>query len=405
MNRKLLIIGGVILILIVLGIWVYLMLYGVPKSSDEVFANLGFQSGPIDTSLPTPEEPAPTTNINTEPAPVEALTQLTIRPTVGAHLLEEQGIYYARYVEAGTGHVYEINLESMNESRISGTTFTQITNAVFAPDGSAVALIQNGVAATETTLGLINSDRTGEESVTTIELPLDIQNLTFSEDSKAVRFTVSDFTSTRGYQQKIGADIPELLFTIPLSDITMIWDRDEDFFVHTKPASALDGYVYRLNGSELTRVTTGGRGLTALISDSTIITAYYTDDEQENTLINLETKTVGSLPISVLPEKCTFTKEGINIVWCTVPTEIVSGELQDDWYLGKTSFTDRLWKVDVTNQSATLRSNFNTESGRTIDGVSVTQKGPYVLFINRLDAVLWLFNDQVWVFTTSVSIS
>ena len=121
MNRKVLIGIGVVLIFIVLGVWVYLMIYGVPKNSDDVFANLGFGSGPIDDSLPPPitEEPTPTI-LDTETPDPEALRQLTVRPVAGATIFADGDTQYIRYAERGTGHVYEINIASGNESRISG---------------------------------------------------------------------------------------------------------------------------------------------------------------------------------------------------------------------------------------------------------------------------------------------
>ena len=395
MNRKLLIIGGVILICIVLGIWVYLMLYGVPKSSDEIFANLGFGSGPIADTLPEPEVSTPTI-IDTEPAPPEALRQLTVRPVAGATIIAEEGIYYARYVERGTGHIYEINLTTQNENRISGTTFTKITDAVFAPDGQSVALISHDVEITETTIGILNSDRSGEESVTTIPLPNDIENITFSEDSSAVRFTISDFGGTRGYQQPVQNEAERaLLFNIPISSVIMNWARDAETYVSTKPATQLDGYIFGIRDGQLERITSGGPGLLALTSEGYIITTILDAGTPLTRLIERETSTESLLPIIAIDTKCSFSNTSDSTLWCAEPISDFDADEQSLWYQGKTTLTDRLWKINLTDQTATLRSNFNIESGRTIDVTNLTHSDAYVLFINRIDETLWVFNDII----------
>ena len=55
MNRALVITVGIVIIIIVLGVWVYLMLFGTPEKTGDVFTNLGFEISQQDTTIAPPQ--------------------------------------------------------------------------------------------------------------------------------------------------------------------------------------------------------------------------------------------------------------------------------------------------------------------------------------------------------------
>ena len=395
MKKKLLfIIPGIVILLLVFGVWVYLMVFGVPDDQNDVFANLGVGE---ESSTFVPEVPEPE-SIITPPAPAapDALRQLTIRPVAGAVLVETDGISKVRYAERGTGHIYEINPNGEGEIRLSGTTIPRVTNAVFSPDGNQVALIKEELFATEVTVGTFVTNESGDAVLESFGLPFDARNVVFSEDSSAVRFTITSSVGTRGYQEDIASGAREQLFNILLTDIVLDWRRDDAFYMHTKPSAEREGFVYRLRGNELLRVVPGGHGLVTLIND-----AYVLRSQSEGTgplfeAIDRETGEAATLPLSMLPEKCAFSPKNEQRVWCAAPITLpLSMVYPDDWYKGLAQLSDSLWEINIPAQEAILQSDFTADTSRTIDVTKLSTNGLAVLFVNRLDGTLWIFDSTI----------
>jgi hypothetical protein len=136
--KKILIILGVIIILVLGAAWAYVFIYGVPENADEIFARFD-RAG--DAPVFTGDENSGDIDVGEgddgmNEGVVSRLRQLTTRPVAGA-VFTTAGI---RYVERGTGHVYEIDLASGEERIVSGTTLQRTIRAVFSPDGTHVAL-------------------------------------------------------------------------------------------------------------------------------------------------------------------------------------------------------------------------------------------------------------------------
>ena len=100
--------GGTILFLLI-GFWVYSFLYGSPTNGDSVFTNLGIfgQNNTEEIITPLVIEENPTVDVATE-----RLRQLTTKPVIGARIVDLASTTVMRYVEAGTGHIFDIDLVS-----------------------------------------------------------------------------------------------------------------------------------------------------------------------------------------------------------------------------------------------------------------------------------------------------
>jgi hypothetical protein len=83
MKKSLLITIGILTLLIVIGIWAYLFMYGAPKNADEVFARFGI--GGNEEIIPVPlEDTRIDVTSESEPNVPKRLRQLTTRPVAGA---------------------------------------------------------------------------------------------------------------------------------------------------------------------------------------------------------------------------------------------------------------------------------------------------------------------------------
>jgi hypothetical protein len=97
------------------------------------------------------------------------------------------------------------------------------------------------------------------------------------------------------------------------------------------------------------------------------------------------------LPLSTLPEKCVWAHKSENTAYCAVPQFILPATYPDDWYKGRVSFTDELWKLDLATGETTFISDLPKESGQSIDAVNLvlSSDDEYITFINKTDLTLW----------------
>lgn len=163
MRKSLLIAGGTGIILLLVAMWVYLLFFGTPKNINDVFTSFDFGDNPEPFIPPppteTPIEQNPTVNLSGK-----ALRQLTTRPVIGFREIVGDAsttpqLYYA---EAGTGHMYSIDLRSGVERRISGTTIIDASRAVFSMDGKTVVIQSGAIGSQKTELGQFKE---GQESI------------------------------------------------------------------------------------------------------------------------------------------------------------------------------------------------------------------------------------------------
>ena len=389
-NKKIIFISLVALILLIGVIFIYLMVYGPDKGPGGIFTNFSNNNQPPATFT---DNPGSSAVIPPAEEVVKSLRQLTDRLVVGATLFSRGGETLVRYVESGTGHIYEINPLIGSEVLVSGTTFIRITKAIFSVDGNWVILISEESDKKTAFLGTINEDK----SLIGRYLPPNIDNIAFTEGS--VYFTTANQSGTRGYLEDLIAGDRKLLFSLPLISVRVIWLENSNHLIATKPSGRLPGFVYEIENGLLKRVVGGTRGLTVLANEGFVVYGS-TGDEGSliGRLINQETGEPGWLPIYTLPEKCTFNPADEIDLWCAWP---INGPNQyrfiypDSWYQGTHSTDDILWQVDLREQVAHQKANFRSLAGHQIDASNLIYLNYQLLFINRINNTLWLFNEPI----------
>lgn len=390
MKKSVIITTGVVLILIVLGIWGYLLFFGTPADSDEVFANLGIGDGPGAPSpapqeTPTPRQ-EPVTQVDTQG---EALRQLTTKPVAGFAYMGSSSDSI-RYVERGTGHVFEIGLANGQERRVSGTTIPNVVDAVFSPEGSTVALVSEDGYTRKIVAGSLNGS---DEQVDFISLPNNAFEPSFATEYR-VRYGVRTDTGVEGYELDVRDSQPLRLFSIPLRDISILWE--DNTYVYNRPARAQLGALYVVDGG-LAPVTSAAYGLVAGMSSGHYFETHVEGEDLVSAAISRSSGERRGLAIDYIPEKCAVSTAATSSMWCAAPLEEYGDSFLEDWYKGTVRSEDLLWRVDILRGQAQLSANFLEQSGRMID-VDQLLAGPRdetVLLRNRLDNTLWLYDSTV----------
>ena len=389
MNRAVIITIGIVTILLVLAIWVFLLLFGTPEKPQDIFSDLGIIKS---TERDVSQEGIDTNLTDTALVRVgdTGLQQLTTEAIAGFGIATSGAKDIVRYVETGTGHIYEIDLVSGVKKQISRTTIPGIVSGVFSPQASVVALISH-LESEAITIGEIpkNVDVDLQRTL----LPLGARNVAFVDEG-TVLYTRSTLQQTLGYSRSIADGVETKLFEIQVPNMTLVWGgHSADVYAYTKPTEHLEGYAYKIEGDTILPTTGKGVGFVPVIGDTTmIITAVDAEEKTyRSALLNQETDSPTAQPLVMLPEKCTF--ENKNIAWCGAGYEVPKNTYLEDWYKGVIHPQDALWRINTQSQTATLIANPEQDAGRPLDitAMSINTSKDVLLFINKTDGTLWMY--------------
>lgn len=384
MKRPLIITIGILIILFVLGMWVYLLMYGTPQKTSEVFANLGF----IAPSEIVPEFVEPvvidenTSQLSLGGARFE---QLTTRAVAGsAFASSTKPLLW--YVEQGTGHIFEIDLDTGIETQISLTTIPQAAEAIFSRE--AVAITSYDGYLRKVVAGLFTDDGT---EIDFVKLPTGASDVVFDDDD-TLQFTLTKDGQTIGYSFDIETLNTLEVFRVGIPDLKTQWGYPlPEIFVSTKPSKLMEGYTYKVSKNKLIPVTPSQYGLTSFMNDLYIVTAHV---EQESYVTeSIHNGVVTKQAPLMIPEKCILSQISAQQTWCASPIDIQNSDYLEDWYKGKIISEDHLWKTSLENQNSTLVADLAELSGKTIDvmDIQLNVQEDLLLITNKIDRTLWIY--------------
>lgn len=391
MKRTLLIVGGITIVLILIGIWAYILFTGT-TSENVSFNDFGFGDTTDPTVIVTPDtNPA----IDTEPESTtpDRLQQLTTGPVAGyVQLTTSAANPTVMYVESGTGHIYTINLTTKESNRASATTIPLTNSAAITPNGRHVMMQSNHGQQASFIIGTIGST---SDRLSNFELNEPVVSFTATIENEFLFATqgVGELV-VKKYNPLTSNSV--ILFTIPFVETTIAWNHTAagPHIVYPKTTNKLEGYVYSYTNGVADRVNASGFGLSAVgSSQSTIYSKLDGETYQTYNLSNKELSSV-STPLTFIPEKCQFTKSSGVIALCGAGLESASVNMPDSWYRGTYTANDAIWEYNTTQQSARLLVSPETTTGRMIDLVnpklSINDHNLY--FQNKLDQTLWVYN-------------
>lgn len=388
--KKLIIATLVVVLVLISGIWGYLLFFGAPSSVGDVFADLGLGTSEDRVFEPS-EDQTESTGGESEIVPPDSkkLKLLSLRTTAGSAIIGTGTAQrVVRMVEQGTGHIYDIDPLTNKESRVSGTTYAGITNAYVSPDGNIVVLVaEKAVGRTVQLVSLVSSS-----SEATL-LPNDATEFGFSDDSNRLFYVRGDSKGSVGYAYTIETKQDRVLFTVPFRSISVLWG--DEIIIYNRPGEGYPGFAYVVgNNSQLETLSVGGDGLTVFRAGDTVLVNRY-DSEGYQAFLVRENDSDVPLGLIAMPEKCAAGATA-TIIWCAESAYKGSDDLPVAWYKGLVSFTDRLTTIDVTRgtQQAALLSK---EANRPIDVIDMkaSSDGSALVFTDKNSNTLWYFDTTV----------
>lgn len=392
MARKILITVGGLLLLTLLLIWVYLLVFSTPGETAQWFM------GGI--TEPTPINEIGEQDITNQLAvPNTALFQLTTKSVAGYGLITTNSStatssdYKLRYAETGTGHVFEINLGTAVETRISGITVGKTVGATFSPAGEAFVLTSEQGNVTESALYLYD---TKAEKYT--NLPRNSKHFFFTGKG-SIYYTIVENGETTAYELDWENVETNILWTIPLTQINVVW-TEAGVIINNKVSSELKGGIYTIVAGNLSQIVSPKLGLSMTADRSGQIIWYsYFDNKTKNNigaLIDRSGTTIRESPLPAISEKCFLNASERSV--CSMSAFLLSGDSNDinSWYRGETTSDDRLWVETDTDTGVAYEANLAELAGFTLDATAVTPTPNYdaFYFINKINRTLWRYQFE-----------
>ena len=81
-------------------------------------------------------------------------------------------------------------------------------------------------------------------------------------------------------------------------------------------------------------------------------------------------------------------------IYCGIPADPPQNfNYPDDWYQGAISFSDRIWKIDVSGRYAQLVLDFSKETENPLDAtaLAIDPLNTALVFVNKNDGSLWSY--------------
>lgn len=387
MKKTYLITIGAATVLVLLAIWLYLLIYGTPKPVENFFTDFSFTGNEQNGEALQPVIPDESAQVNVGEA---RLRQLTTRPIIGLSEDRSGNEVFIRYVEAGTGHVYSINLISGVETRLSNTTIPNAQYAAFSPDGKYAA-IRSGYGSNNT----IELVKLGSENNSTTEkLTPAMVEFKFSETNELL-FTEYTSNGMTGRSLNPETKTTRTLFTVPFQSAHIIWSNDSltPHYVYPKASAQLNGFLYSLQSGSIKRLEISGAGLTALADSEYIVYTRNSGERVQSRSRNLTTGEDVGLTVIAEPSKCTLSKIEPDTMYCGYEEKSPRSDFPDNWYKGLITYSDRIWIINLKQGYSAQLVNPLNELGREIDITQMTlsQNEEILYFINKNDNTLWMY--------------
>ncbi|MBI5005261.1 MAG: hypothetical protein HZC03_01515 [Candidatus Lloydbacteria bacterium] len=322
------------------------------------------------------------------------LRQITPVPVAGAAVFSRNNKTYIRYIEKGTGNVYEASAEAPGNNRLTNTTIPRVAHALWNLDGSSV-IIRYPDEDTGTIKNFSAKVNELKNALEGIFLRDDFGTITVSPDTDKLFYTMPFGSDTIGATANLDGTKAANIFTSSFSEWLVSWPNQKMIVFATKPSSAAAGYLYFLNTQTkaFDRVLGNVFGLTALVSPDGKRIAY--SQSLNNTftfnLLNIVNRASSRLSVNTLPEKCVWSKNDNVTLYCGVPAPVSAGEYLDAWYRGEVSFSDSIWKINTETGFADALMSVENKELQPVD-VSEPKLSPdekYLMFINKKDQSLW----------------
>lgn len=309
-----------------------------------------------------------------------------------------------RYGERSTGHVFDYNLETGEQTRITNTTIPAIQELYWGEDGDALIAryinergsIQNFNAEIEaaevatttgeaTGPGTLEGDFFGQTVAALAVSPSGEDIFYLSETGDTVVGIIASFDNSGARQ----------IFSFPFTEWNAAWNSPQTITLTTKPTEGVPGHAFTLNtqNGAFQLLLEGIEGLTTLPAPDgeRVLYSQSSADTHDMFIYNTTDGTTQTVSLKTIPEKCTWGRTNERMLYCGVPETISGGDIPETWYQGGISFSDTLWRINTETGALSILAEPQQEAQEEIDVVNpvLSEDDEYLIFQNKRDGTLW----------------
>jgi hypothetical protein len=354
----------------------------------------------------------------TNSSPVPTLRELSSTPVGGMSASTTGTTTVVRWIDRGTGYVYQVNSNSLAITELSNTTVPMIYQSFWNRNLNAFIFqsvddTTNTVTTFYTVLSLSPTSTSTNLSTNTSyqlrgePLPSNITEIALNPEHTSV-FTLAlsgnsaenDNLATDnsgiGYISQFDGSKKTEIFSTPLTQVNVEWPADNTITLTTKGFSDTPGFLYFVSPKTgvFTNILANVNGLDTLTNhDASLV--LYSASGGTNGLItsvyDVKAGTTQTLAFNTLPEKCLWSSINKDDLICAVPSRIPSASYPESWYQGTISFSDSIWEINITTGEVHELADLAKLSGKQIDAENLTldPKENFLYFINKRDLTLW----------------
>lgn len=325
------------------------------------------------------------------------LRQISDIPTAGAIAFDVGSTTIIRYIERATGHINETTSNSPAVKKISNTTIPKIHEALWSSDGSKLLIryIKDDPSIIRTFYAKIATTSRPEQTIEGIFLPDGIREV--SVFGSKMFYMTETGSGSQGILANIDGSAKTSVFNSSFSDWRSSLSAGTGAIIFTRPSGIAQGSAYILNTTNglYSKIAGDLLGLVALgNTDSSHVLVSATVNRGLTTMVfDSKTNKNTSIGVQTIVDKCIWSAKNKNIVFCAVPRSLPNAVYPDDWYKGKVSLDDSLWKIDVVSGETENLFDPELEAGISMDMIklSLNQTENILLFTNKKDMTVWTY--------------
>jgi len=400
MSKKLIIIIiSVVLAFFLLSlIGYYFILQGNQNGGDDetsVFKNFFPFGGSTPPVIEVPTEEDPIVEKPTQTNYTQKLRLLSANAVAGAGAVDVKAGTVVRHIEKGTGHIFETELFSPNQVRISNTTIPMVYDAIWGnKNNSLIARYLKEDDKTIDTYGLLvkETSTTTGNIVTAVKYPENLNEI--SVFGASVFSLEQKDTSSVGVISAFDGSKRTQIWNSPIKELLSQYANSRTVALTTKPHQSVNGFLFFVDTTNGQSKTILGNilGLSTLINDTATQVLYLDQSGQTSLFVfDIKNKTIVSLTPKTFPEKCVWSKKDRNIIYCAVPAESLGTSSLTSWYQGLISYYDNIWEYNIKDQTSSMIGDLYAESSKQIDVIKpmLSENEQYLIFVNKVDDSLW----------------
>lgn len=306
-----------------------------------------------------------------------------------------------RYVQLGTGHVYEARTDDPEIIRLSNTTIPRINEAHFVGSDRILMRYTDDVGNFK-----LFSAQLADNASQSAATPKRLQGVFLSDGVRYLDVNPAGDVVWLQYTADGGArvistdalgDSQTQIYESPLSEWRVDWFGSEDeVLLRSTPSYESFGMAFTLDVSTgaLRPYGTARKALEVYPSTdrSRAIISLKADKETRSYLYKRDANEYIEIVPEAFAQKCVYA-ENREIFYCAAPVGEISFGEPDLWYQGVTSYQDDIWQIDANTGEAQIVVSPSGMSDDPIDVIdlSLSPDEQFLYFRDKDTRSLWTF--------------